>query len=101
MNQALLQLGIEEESQKTVIEIFGQEFFDQLSFELDWISKNVATFQKYHIDFYSEIFERYPELFIQNPKILEQKLRCLIENLGIEYLDRLGYDLSVLELMID
>lgn len=100
MNQQLLLLGIDEESQRTVIEVFGENFFNEIGLDITWIVQNIEIFKKYQIDFYNDIFERYPEIFLLSPKILENKLRKMIHDLGIEYLEKIEEDLSILETLL-
>ncbi len=97
MQKKLIALGIGLKAQEHVIEVYGKEFFQNLVSDFSNLKTNIELFQKYQIDFYEEVFERYPELFICIPDELEKRLQKIIIEIGSEYQTALKEDLSILE----
>ena len=96
MNQELNELGISFESQENVIEVYGESFFESIIDNIDWLKENIKLFSNYNLD-YDEVFAIYPDILVENPVILSEKLKNFIQNLGINYQSLLSDDLSLYE----
>ena len=96
MSGELINLGISKESQENVIEVYGESFFEGIIDNIYWLKENIKLFSNYNLD-YDEVFSMYPELLMENPKILNEKLKLFIQKLGINYQLLLDEDLSLYE----
>lgn len=96
----LLRLEISQESLDNVMEVYGNDFLDNIFLKIDLIKKNILIWEDYRLN-YDEVFGRYPELFLLETKTLKEKMKRLLMELGENYQDQLEEDLSLYERILN
>lgn len=78
-------------------EIYGNEMLNLVKENIDSVIKNINYFIFLGFNDIEDIFERYPEIFIEFPHQFKNKINLLIKKIGINYVDKIEDDLSLLE----
>lgn len=80
-----------------VEEIYGDDILNLVRENIQDVIKNLNYLEKIEFSDIEDIFERYAPIFICGPMEFEEKINRLIFKLGINYVDIIENDLSILE----
>ncbi len=86
---------------KNAEEVYGKKMIDEILSMNENVYQVINYLESYEIDFYDEIFERYPYLFTLSIDEWQKIMREVIGRYEVEYKDKLEEDLSVLEEIYD
>lgn len=78
-------------------ETYGEDVLELIKENIEDITENINYLQKLNFTDIEDIFERYTLIFIDSPSSFEDKINNLINELGEDYNEIIGNDLSILE----
>ena len=78
-------------------EIYGIDILVLIKENIKDIIKNIKYLESLGFSDIEDIFERYTLIFIEEPEKYKRKIDKLISKLGINYIDLIENDLSLLE----
>ncbi len=78
-------------------EIYGEEIIEVILNNKDLIKKNARTLEKYKFNDIENIFERYPNLFMNFPRQFEEKIIKLKEIYGEDFVNIIENNMDILE----
>lgn len=78
-------------------EIYGKSVIDNLSILKDDVIKNIEYFTSLGFDDVIDIFERQVLVFICSNEEFISKVNTLIKKIGINYIDEIESDISLLD----
>ena len=81
-------------------ETYGEDVLELIKENIEDITENINYLQKLNFTDIEDIFERYTLIFIDSPPSFEIKINNLINELGEDYNEIIGNDLSILESLI-
>ena len=81
-------------------EIYGEEIIKIIHSNMDIIEKNINTLKKLGFNDIEGIFERCPEIFMCFPQDFEVKIKRVIEKIGLNYVEEIENDITILENLI-
>ena len=80
-----------------IIEIYGKEYLTLINDNIEDVINNIKYLKELGFQDIEDIFERYTFIFIQDNKSFKNKLNNLIKKLGLDYVNIIETDLSILE----
>lgn len=80
-----------------ISEIYGEEVLREMQENMDEVIKNVNYMYMLEFNDVEDIFEREILLFLYDHDIFKDKLNKLIYKLGLNYVEKIENDLSLLE----
>lgn len=78
-------------------EIYGQDIIKEIKENIHDVKENIQYLEQLNFNDIEDIFERYTISFIENPSCFKNKINKLITKIGINYVDTIESDLSLLE----
>ena len=78
-------------------EIYGEEIIEVILDNKDLIKENARTLEKYKFNDIENIFERYPNLFMNFPRQFEEKIIKLKEIYGEDFVNIIENNMDILE----
>lgn len=80
-----------------IIDIYGKEYLTLINDNIEDVINNIKYLKELGFQDVEDIFERYTFIFIQDNKSFKNKLNNLIKKLGLDYVNIIETDLSILE----
>ena len=82
---------------KKMKEVYGNEILETIDNNMDIISENILTMQKYKFDDIEWLFEANPSFFMNFPKQFDEKVKEMIENIGTNYVEYIQENVDIFE----
>lgn len=82
-----------------ISEIYGEEVLREMQENMDEVIKNVNYMYMLEFNDVEDIFEREILLFLYDHDTFKDKLNKLIYKLGLNYVEKIENDLSLLEIL--
>lgn len=80
-----------------IIQIYGEEYKEIISENQEDVKANLLYLTEIGFTDVEDIFERCTPIFITSPENFKEKIRELVIKLGINYVEMIENDLSLLE----
>jgi len=96
----LEKIGLTQSEIEEITEKFDDNLLKTMIEEETLFLENYYIFKKYNFDYINEIVVYFLPIFTNDSLYLENKLKELITELGEEYLDKIGEDLTLLEVLL-
>lgn len=81
-------------------DIYGEEMLNLIEINADAVLKNIEYLITLGFNDYTDIFERYPIIFIEEHSSFKTKFDNLIIKIGNDFVNIIENDLSVLECLL-
>ncbi len=78
-----------------IIELYGENSVYILKENIDEISKNLGFLEMLGFEDTLDILECYPYLFLKEPSVFQEKVKGLMQKLGVESIEKLSNNMSL------
>lgn len=82
---------------KKMKEVYGDEIIEIIGDNMDIISENILTMEKYKFDDIEWLFEANPSFFMKFPNQFEEKIKEMIKKIGPNYVEYIQENVDILE----
>ncbi len=76
-------------------EIYGESAIIEIKNNIDDVVQNINTCISLHFRDVYDILENNPYIFLQPSDLFEEKIKSLIQKLGVEYIEKLEEDMTL------
>lgn len=80
-----------------IVHLYGEEYIELMNANINDVKENITFLLKIGFNDVEDIFERYPQVFITNNVDFKNKIKLLVKNLGVNYIDIIENNLELLE----
>ena len=84
-----------------IIEIYGYNYIELIKENIEDVALNITFLENIGFSDTNDIFERYVSIFIMPNDEFKQRFKKLINKIGINYVEIIENDLSILENFVD